>query len=125
MESLAYTLALLAGLIHVYIFYLESIIWKQPKAHRVFGVRTDDEAELTSPIMFNQGFYNLFLALGAIGGALVGFGGSSTGEVLVLYTTAFMLGAALVLIGSRPTMVRGALIQGLLPAIAFVLLLVG
>ena len=125
MESLAYTLALLAGLIHIYIFYLESIIWKQPKAHQVFGVRTDDEAELTSPIMFNQGFYNLFLALGAIGGALVGFGGSSTGEVLVLYTTAFMLGAALVLIGSRPTMVRGALIQGLLPAIAFVLLLVG
>ena len=124
MENIGYLLALLAGLIHVYIFYLESVAWKQPRAHRVFGVRTPEEAELLAPAFFNQGFYNLFLALGAIGGALLGFADSTIGNTLALYTTSFMVGAALVLIGSRPDMIRGAIIQGGLPAVAFVLLVV-
>lgn len=124
MDTLAYTMALVAGLIHGYIFYVQAIIWKKPKAHRLFGVRSDDEAEVLASVMFNQGFYNLFLGLGAVGGALMGYGGSSNGEILTLFTMAFMTGAALVLIGSRLKMVRGALIQGLLPAISIVLLLV-
>ena len=124
MQSTAYVLALIAGLIHVYIFFLESVSWRQPKSHRTFGVTSLDDVELLAPVMFNQGFYNLFLAFGALGGALLGLNDSSVGESLTLYTMAFMLGAALVLLSSNSKMMRGALIQGLIPAISFVLLLV-
>ena len=124
MDTIAYTLALIAGAIHVYIFTLESIIWRRPRAYRTFGITSLNDVETLAPAMFNQGFYNLFLAFGAIGGSLLGFGGSSTGEVLTLYTMAFMLGAALVLLATDRKMMRGVLVQGLLPAISFVLLLV-
>ena len=124
METIAYALAAAAGAIHMYIFYLESVAWRRPSAHRIFGVKNLDDAELLAPVFFNLGFYNLFLALGAAAGALLGFAGSSTGEVLVLYTMSFMLASALVLVGSQPAMMRGALVQGLLPAMAVALLLV-
>ena len=123
MDTIAYALAAVAAFIHVYIFYLESMAWRQPRTHRTFGVKSLHDVETLAPIMFNQGFYNLFLALGAMGGALLGLNGSSVGESLTLYTMAFMLGAALVLIASNPKMTRGAAVQGLVPAISFVLLL--
>jgi len=44
---------------------------------------------------------------------------------LALYAVTFMAGAALVLIGSNSRMVRGALIQGVIPAAAMVALLLG
>lgn len=124
MESIAYGLALVAGAIHVYIFYLESMVWKQPRGHRTFGVTSLDDVETLAPLMFNQGFYNLFVALGAIGGAILGWRGSTIGEVLTLYTVAFMLGAALVLLSTDTRMIKAAAVQGLAPAVAFVLLLV-
>ena len=123
-DTIAYALATVAAFIHVYIFYLESMAWRQPRAHRTFGVKSLDDVEALAPIMFNQGFYNLFLALGAMGGVLLGLNGSSVGESLTLYTMAFMLGAALVFIASHPKMARGALIQGLVPALSFVMLLI-
>lgn len=125
MQSFGYVLTLLAGLIHVYIFTLESITWQRPSSHRLFGVRDEAQMETLTQVMFNQGFYNLFLAVGAIGGAVLGLGDSRTGETLSLYTTTFMVGAAIVLIGSNAKMVRAALVQGLIPAIAFVLVLLG
>ena len=122
MENSAFVLAIVAGLIHVYIFYLESIVWRQPRGHRTFGVKDAAEVELLTPVMFNQGFYNLFLAIGAFVGAGLGLSGSSTGEVLTVYVMAFIAGAAIVLVGSRPSMIRSALIQGLLPAVSVILL---
>lgn len=123
MQSLGYVLTLVAGLIHVAIFALESITWQRPSSHRLFGVRDEAQVQTLAQVMFNQGFYNLFLALGAIGGAVLGLGDSKAGETLALYTTSFMVGAAIVLIGSNTRMIRAALVQGLIPAIAFVLLL--
>jgi len=125
METVGYLLALVAAAIHAYIFYLESIAWKKPAAHRLFGVREERDVQILTQVMFNQGFYNLFLAFGALGGALLGLGNSSVGRGLTLYCMTFMAGAALVLIGSNARMVRGALVQGLIPAVALVALLLG
>ena len=125
MQTLAYSIAIIAGFVHVSFFYMESVAWSKPGMHRRFGVRSAEEAEAVSAPMFNLGFYNLFLGMGAIAGAVIGLGGSSRAELLTLYTMAFMVGASLVLVGSNPKMMRAALIQGLLPAVAFLLLLVG
>ncbi|HEY0217854.1 MAG TPA: DUF1304 domain-containing protein, partial [Cellulomonas sp.] len=55
-------LAALAALVHVYIFRLESLTWTSERTRAVFGT-TEAEAEATRALAFNQGFYNLFLAV--------------------------------------------------------------
>ena len=78
---------------------------------------------------YNQGFYNLFLAVGAIIGlALFWVGGPGTvadvaGRTLVLFTLGSMVAAALVLISTGSKYLRAALVQGTLPLIGFVLFL--
>jgi putative membrane protein len=60
MQTFAYALAIVAGFVHVSFFYFESIAWKRPSAHRLFGIRTPEEAEAVATPMFHLGFYNLF-----------------------------------------------------------------
>lgn len=121
--------AALAALLHVYIFVMESIQWTQPRVWRRFGVADQAAAETTRPMAYNQGFYNLFLAIGAIIGiALYWAGGAATtaqvaGLTLVLFSLGSMLAAALILITSGPRYLRPALIQGTLPLVGFVLFL--
>lgn len=93
----------IAALIHVYIFYLESISWTSEKTRKVFGVRTAEEAEITKPLAFNQGFYNLFLAV-AIGAGTVLWarGCTSVGATLVFTGAGSMVAAGLVLLISSP-----------------------
>lgn len=111
-------LAVLAGLVHVYIFVLESLRWSKPSTMRTFGVRSAADAETTRALAYNQGFYNLFLALGAFAGvALLGVS-LAVGATLVLFATLSMLLAALVLITSNRRMLRAAAIQGALPLLA-------
>lgn len=62
MSFVALALAGLAALVHVYIFVLESLRWEQPATMRAFGL-TPDQAGATRELAYNQGFYNLFLAL--------------------------------------------------------------
>ena len=50
-----------AAALHVFIFYLESFAWTT-RARGVFGTSAE-EAEATRELAFNQGFYNLFLAI--------------------------------------------------------------
>jgi len=56
---------LLAAVIHVIIFVMESVLWSRPATWRRFGLRSQDDADTTKSMAFNQGFYNLFLAIGA------------------------------------------------------------
>jgi len=120
----ALVLAALAGLLHVYIFVLESVLWTTPRAQGVFGT-TDDEAQATRQLAFNQGFYNLFLALLAIIGiVVVAAGAPAVGIALVIAGTGSMLGAAVVLFASDATKRRAAITQGTLPALALLALLV-
>lgn len=62
-------LAALAALVHVYIFTLESLTWTSPRTRAVFGT-TPEIAEATRELAFNQGFYNLFLAVVAAAGVV-------------------------------------------------------
>ncbi|ROP74731.1 DUF1304 domain-containing protein [Curtobacterium sp. PhB115] len=118
--------AVLAGLVHVHIWFLESIIWTSPRARKVFGIATETEADATRSLAFNQGFYNLFLAIGAIlGVVLVLAGNTATGWTLVVFSTASMLGAAVILVGSGRKYLNSAFKQGTLPLIALLFALLG
>ncbi|MFC7790158.1 DUF1304 domain-containing protein [Microbacterium sp. MAHUQ-60] len=112
-------LAALAGAVHVYIFVLESLRWTQPATRRVFGVRSAEDAETMKQLAFNQGFYNLFLALTAFLGVVLAIAGQGTaGVTLVLAATGMMLAAALVLVLADRTKLRAAAVQGVLPLLA-------
>ena len=62
MITAALVFAGLAGLLHVYIFTMESLTWTSKRTRAAFGT-TAEEAETTKLLAFNQGFYNLFLAI--------------------------------------------------------------
>ncbi|MFE5670231.1 DUF1304 domain-containing protein [Agromyces sp. NPDC056523] len=115
----------LAALLHVYIFVLESVRWMQPSTWRIFNVRDEDQAETLRPMAYNQGFYNLFLAIGAGAGLWLFFDGSlpSAARALILFTTACMAAAAIVLTTTGRGYLRPALVQGTLPLIGFALFL--
>ncbi|KGN37787.1 DUF1304 domain-containing protein [Knoellia subterranea] len=123
MVMVAYVLAGLAALIHVYIFRLESLAWTAPATRKVFGT-TPETAEVTKPLAYNQGFYNLFLAIVAVVGIVLAASGSeSAGKALMYAGCGSMLAAALVLVTSDGSKLRAALIQGLAPALAVLALL--
>ncbi|MDN3496207.1 DUF1304 domain-containing protein [Planococcus sp. APC 4015] len=126
---IATAVAALAAVLHVYIFVMESVQWTQPRIWKRFGVADQAAAETTKPMAYNQGFYNLFLAVGAILGLVLFWAGDAgtvadvAGRTLVLFSLGSMLAAALVLITSGRRYVRPALVQGTLPLIGFVLFL--
>ena len=99
---------------------LESFRWTEPATRKTFGTSAAD-AEVTKPLAYNQGFYNLFLAVITLAGVVAG---ADVGAALVLAGTGSMLGAALVLVTHDRSMLRAALVQGTFPALAvlFVLL---
>ncbi|WP_127819669.1 DUF1304 domain-containing protein [Microbacterium sp. CPCC 204701] len=126
---LATAFAALAALLHVYIFVMESVQWTQPKIWRRFGVADQAAAETTKPLAYNQGFYNLFLAIGTVLGIVLFLAGAdesgvrAAGLALVLFSLGSMVAAALVLLTTGMKYLRAALLQGTLPLIGFVLYL--
>jgi hypothetical protein len=52
----ALIVAALAALLHVYIWVMESITWRQPETWKRFGVKDQDAADAVQPMAFNQGF---------------------------------------------------------------------
>ncbi|MGV9796869.1 DUF1304 domain-containing protein [Mycobacterium sp. NPDC003449] len=113
--------AALAAALHVYIFVMESLTWTSPRTRATFGT-TAEEAEATKELAFNQGFYNLFLAIvTAIGIIAVALGHNGVGAALILAGVGSMLAAAVVLLASSPDKARAAVTQGALPLVAVVL----
>jgi putative membrane protein len=124
MNTVTLVLAGLASLLHVYFFYLETLTFRKPSSYRTFGVPEAD-VETVAFSMYNQGFYNLFLAIGTLVGVIGSARGwDPQGSTLVVFGCLFMIGAALVLVVARPAMLRGALVQGALPALALVAALI-
>jgi len=119
--------AAIAALIHVYIFVLESVQWSNEATRRVFGVRSAEDAELMRPLAFNQGFYNLFLALGTVTGLVLiaASGIPQAGFGIAIFALLSMVLAAVVLLSSNPKMARAGLLQGLAPLIGVALLIAG
>jgi putative membrane protein len=115
----------LAALLHVYIFVMESLTWTSPRTRATFGT-TPEEAETTRLLAFNQGFYNLFLAIvSGIGIAALATGRPGVGAALVFAGVGSMVAAAVVLLLSSPDKARAAITQGTFPLIAVVLLVIG
>ena len=115
----------IAALIHVLIFFMESVLWSRPGVWRGFGVTTQDDADVLRPMAFNQGFYNVFLAIGtAVGLLMLTYPAVVTaGLGVVLFALLSMLLASIVLITSNPRLLRAALIQGLAPLVGVVFLI--
>ncbi|ALO65515.1 epimerase [Arthrobacter alpinus] len=114
----------LAALVHVYIFVLESLRWTAPSTRKTFGT-SEGEALATKELAFNQGFYNLFLAVvAAVGIVAAATGHHGVGAALVLAGCGSMLLAGLVLLISSPKKAKAALVQLTFPLIAVVLTLV-
>lgn len=109
--------ACLAAALHVFIFYIESFAWTT-RALSVFGMDRES-AEATKEMAFNQGFYNLFLAIEAFAGIAVYFLASPTvGLTLALFGVGSMLAAALLLFVTSPGKRSAAIKQGFLPLIS-------
>lgn len=103
MITVALIVSALAALLHVYIFVMESLTWTSPRTRAVFGT-TSEEAQTTKMLAFNQGFYNLFLAVVTVVGiAAFVLGYRSAGTALIFAGIGSMLAAAVVLLASRRT----------------------
>jgi putative membrane protein len=123
MLAVTLVLAGLAALLHVYIFVLESLRWEAPATRRVFGMSAE-VAATTKPLAFNQGFYNLFLAVVTAVGIVLAHPRPEAATALLAAGPGSMLAAALVLVTSDPGRARPALTQGLLPLLALVALVI-
>jgi len=118
-HPIAAAAALVAALIHVSFFVMESVWFMRPTIYRRFGLSSDADARTAQGFAYNQGFYNLFLAIGvAIGLALVVSGRSDAGDTLVLFACGSMVAAGLVLVLHDPRFLRAGALQVLPPLVA-------
>jgi putative membrane protein len=124
MLTVGLVLAGLAAALHVYIFSMESLAWTRPSTRAVFGTSAE-EAETTKELAFNQGFYNLFLAVvTGVGIALTAGDCDHVGRALVLAGCGSMAAAAAVLVLGNPARASAAIKQGLVPLLAVVAIVI-
>jgi putative membrane protein len=112
--------AAVAAALHVLIFTMESVLWTRPQVWKRFSVSGQAEADVLRPMAFNQGFYNLFLAIGIIVGLIIG---GDAGHAIVLFACLSIVGAAFVLAVGGAQYFRAAVMQGITPLIAVILYL--
>lgn len=118
-QWLSFIFFAIAGALHLGFFVMESVLFQKKGGHKLFKLAEQDHAAVKVWAL-NQGFYNLFLALGTflglyfvlqkqvmVAGVLTGFCGFS------------MIGAGLVLWFSAPQLRRGAMLQILPPVFGF------
>ena len=121
-EWISLVFFVISAILHIGFFIAESFIMQRPEYQKKLKL-TDQEFKKIKPWIFNQGFYNLFLALGVFmglalifkkqvvaAGALTGFCGLS------------MMFAGVVLFINQPHLRKWALLQFLPPLIGFIFL---
>ncbi|MCZ4559403.1 DUF1304 domain-containing protein [Rhodococcus sp. IEGM 1401] len=118
MHPIAQFFAAIAAALHVVIFVMESVLWSKPAIWAKFGVASQNDADVVKPMAFNQGFYNLFLAVGIVVGLVLG---GSAGDAVVYFACASIVGAAIVLATGGAKYFRAAFVQGITPLIALIL----
>jgi putative membrane protein len=117
----AQVLAVLAAAIDVWFFVLESLLFARPGVAARFGLTTPEQVAAVRPMAFNQGFYNLFLAVGiAAGVAQIAAGAEVAGRSIVLFACLCMVWAGIVLLVTSPRLARAALLQLAPPLLAIV-----
>ncbi len=114
--------AALAALLHLYIFRLESFRWQDDRTRKIFGT-TPEQAAATRQLAYNQGFYNLFLAITVFAG-IATFLWPAVSLTLLIVGLGSMLAAAIVLVTNDRSKLRAALVQGTLPLIGLLALLI-
>lgn len=115
----------ISAIFHAYVFILESVKWRESKTWKAFGLPSQEHAEIIRPMAFNQGFYNLFLAIGAgIGLAMLGVN-STIAFTLMFFAASCMIGAGLVLFFSVKTSRPAAIAQAGPPLLGVVFILLG
>jgi putative membrane protein len=125
MHPIAIAAAGVAALVHVWFFVLESLWFMRPVVWRRFGLASDADARVVRSFAFNQGFYNLFLAVGVASGlVLVATGDPVAGRAITLFACGSMLAAGIVLVLHNPSFLRAAAIQAVPPLVAVVGILV-
>lgn len=121
--GLTLTFASLAALLHVYIFWMESVAWETPKVRRTFGVSAE-QAAANKQFAFNQGFYNLFLAIVTLTGVGIACRSHAPGIALIIAGLGSMVGAATVLIANDRSKLRAAIVQATFAKLGLLSLLV-
>lgn len=114
-----------AAVVHLAFFALESVLWSAPGVWRRFGFTSQRDADVVRSMAYNQGFYNLFLAGGAVVGLAlywttlrqVGFG-------LIFFCAVCMVLASLVLVTTGRRFWGAALVQGVLPLAGMILFVI-
>ena len=116
---LALAAAVIAALVHVWFFAMESLWFMRPAVWRRFGLTSEADAAIVRSFAFNQGFYNLFLAIGvAVGIALVAVGDPVAARSVILFACGSMIAAGVVLYLHNPRFLRAAALQVVPPLIA-------
>lgn len=110
----------LVALIHLYIVWLEMVLWTTPKGRKVFGT-TEEFAVASRVLAANQGLYNGFLAAGLVWALIAGTGGAGWQMAV------FILGCVIVagLYGAATVSRRILLVQAVPAALALIALLAG
>ncbi|MFB2599704.1 DUF1304 domain-containing protein [Herbiconiux sp. P17] len=124
MAIVASVLVGLAALLHVYIWYMESVRWRTPAIWKRFGLASQADADTTAPLAYNQGFYNLFLAVGAaLGVILYWTDAQGAGFALAVFSAGSMFAASVVLLSTGRSRLRAAATQGTLPLLGVIFFL--
>jgi len=117
----AQIVAVLAAVLHVVFFVFESVLWTRPAVYGRFGIASAEQAETIRSMAYNQGFYNLALAVGVlVGVVLAALDGDQNlvGRTLIAFGTACMAFAGVVLFSTGPAYRRSAAIQFVPAALA-------
>lgn len=112
----------LAAILHIGFFYVEAILYQKAEGYKIF--KTPKEHHQAVKIWaLNQGYYNLFLALGTLWGLFYVLKKQvMLAGVLVSFCGLSMVGAGVVLWLSAPHLRRGALLQIMPPLLGFIFL---
>jgi putative membrane protein len=104
---------------HVYIMFLEMVLWTTPRGRATFGT-TVEEAEQSATLAKNQGLYNGFLAAGLVWGLI-------THETAAFQFKVFFLACVLAaaIFGGLTVSRRILLVQGGPALVGLVLVLIG
>jgi putative membrane protein len=114
-----------AALVHLGFFAMESMLWSAPGVWRRFGLTSQRDADVVKPMAYNQGFYNLFLAGGAVVGLVLYWTTlREVGFALIFFCGVCMVLASLVLVTTGRRFWGAALLQGALPLVALILFVI-
>ena len=120
MNLVTQVFALIAALIHIVVGVLERFYYDRP-AVRVFLTTSPADAPEVTLWRSGVAVYNLLLGLGLIAGVIaLQTDDTTVGRTLIVYLCAFLIASAVVFVVSFPKLWRGALGQGLAPAVALI-----